>query len=594
MIAFNSKCLSLVFTCTMGMFVAACGSTGAGGQAQALMVFPKQDELTSIAAKPMPKVDLPKTAPAMDEWGMAATPDASKSLDLWQPVSDWDKMFVKIVEGSSAKPQLTTAMACVAPEIGEFYLENKAPPDMSVERFMTAACGNVVPGVRIGYATVEVPAALSDEEIFKTGANKFEGILGKSIPPDTTHAGFWFGRRGNQVGSFVVSAKEEATLKSLALVPNDRGEVVIEGRVNQQAQSFSGYINQGMATAVSCAVDMSVQRPAFRIVCPMDPKDEVAWVQLLAQPPQRALGNIFLQTLVRRSADVQPRYTAVKYGAPAVVKSPEEFTTIVSESLNRARKAAGLGPVKIARTESATASKVAPHYFAAAFGAEEPRNADLVALGLLAGWDVKGMIRDAHFVSATATTLDANRWLTMALEMPIGRHTLFAPEMDEVAFGPAIMTEQGMTGALAVGYRFHHSANHENDENYLLARVKQARQSMGLSEPKRLLNYGPILHEELASLNAGKLTPKDAMNNILQRSVESTQMSTSALMIQTSSLDELELPAELLRQPVLRMDLGVTHFKAPGAAWAQYAIVVVFVMNGQEMADAEQVASIAQ
>lgn len=586
----KSQWLSFVSCCTLASSVIACGaSTGGGGQAQALMVFPKQDALSSIAAQPAPKIDLPKTAPAMDELSEVASPEASKSLDIWQPTSDWDKMFVKVVEGSAVKPQLTNAMSCVAKAIGEFYLEHKAPPDMSVERFYLAVCGNLVPDVRVGYVTLDVPASVPDDELFKNGGPKFEPLLGKYLLPNTTHAGFWFGRKGNQVISLVVSAKEEATIKSPTLTPNEQGDVVIEGRVNQAAQSLSGYINQGTSKAVMCAVDMSVPRPDFRIVCPMDPKDDVAWVQLFSLPPQRALGTVFLQALAKRTPEVVPRYAAVKYGAPAIVKTPEEFTNVVFDSLNKARKSAGLNAVKMAKGESVTAAKVAPHYFASAYGTEEPRNADIIALGLLAGWDVQGMIRDAHFVSTTATTMDANRWLAMALEMPMGRHTLFAPEMDEVALGPAILSEQGVTGALAIGYRFHRGADHSNDKAFLFSRVIQARQSMGLPEPKRLLNYGPIIDEELAQLNAGKLTPRDAMNNIVQRSVESTNLGTRALMVQTSSLQELQLPDEILRKKTLRMDIGVTHFKAPGAAWAQYAIVVVFV-DDQIVADSDQVA----
>lgn len=580
MISVASKRRSLVCTSVLLSCLVGCGqaATSGGGQAaQALMVFPKQDALASIAAAPPPKVELPRTAPALDELGPVKTPEVSTSLDAWQPTSDWDRLFSKVVDAAAVKPQLTAQMACAARAIGEFHLEHKAPPDMSAERFMVAVCGNVVPDVRIGYVTQEVPAKVSDEELFKNGSPKFEPLLSQYLPPDSTHAGFWFGRRANQVVSIILSAKETATLKPRPIAPNEQGDVVFEGTVNQAAQSFMGYINQGTGKAAACAVDMSVARPAFRIVCPMDPQDEAAWVQLLTMPPQRALGSVFLQAMVKRTPEVQPRYVVTKYGASAVVKTPEEFTTVVLDSLSRARKTAGLGPVKMARAESATAAKVAPHYFASVFGKEETRNADVIALGLLAGWDVQGMIRNAHFVSTTATTLDANRWLAMALEMPMGRHTLFAPELDEVALGPAIMTEQGITGALAIGYRFHRNADHSEDEKFLMTRVQQARQTMGLAAPQRILNYAPILHEELGKLNTNQVTPHEAMQKILDRSVASTNMSTRLLMIQTASLEELTLPDQILKKPSLRMDIGVTHFKAPGAAWAQYAIVVVFV-----------------
>lgn len=38
----------------------------------------------------------------------------------------------------------------------------------------------------------------------------------------------------------------------------------------------------------------------------------------------------------------------------------------------------------------------------------------------------------------------------------------------------------------------------------------------------------------------------------------------------------LELPPELLRQRALHLDIGVTHHRPKGAAWAQYVILVVF------------------
>lgn len=44
------------------------------------------------------------------------------------------------------------------------------------------------------------------------------------------------------------------------------------------------------------------------------------------------------------------------------------------------------------------------------------------------------------------------------------------------------------------------------------------------------------------------------------------------------SLEELEVPDEVLRQQTLQLDIGVTHHKAPGAAWAQYTILVIYAM----------------
>jgi hypothetical protein len=248
-------------------------------------------------------------------------------------------------------------------------------------------------------------------------------------------------------------------------------------------------------------------------------------------------------------------------------------------TLNDVRQAARLSKLTLAKAQSGSAAAAAPHYFAAALGQSSAQQADTIALALLAGWDVSGMIRNAGLVSTTARTLDANRWLTSALEMPIGRRTLFDPDIEQVAFGPLIMGKDGAIGALALGYRFHHEAGHTEDEAYLLTRVVQSRRRMRLSPPQRLSGVEAIMNEELGRLNQGAVGPKDAMNAVLERSVQHVNRGLQAYFIQTSSLDEMELPADVLTQKILHLDVGVTHYKPDGAAWAQYAILVVYALE---------------
>lgn len=581
----------------VGVAVTAAGLMGCGAAAtsnkgvpsQAVVDFPGRESLAAIAGKPMPHMEIPKTAPAMDEWNSQQVSQGNEATGVWQATSDWDKVFASVIDGLAKKPRLTNAMACVAQEMGRFYLEHNALPDQSLERFIVASCGNWVPHVNAGYVTLEVPESMTDADIYTNAGPKFRPLLEKDFPPAADLAGFWFGRRGKQVAAFVASAREPATITSFASTPNDQGEILIEGR-NDAAQYFTGFINHGSSKAVPCDVDISVRAPSFRIVCHMEAQDETAWIQLLAVPPKRALGTVFAQTLVRRSVDAKPRYAAIKYGDAAPIKTPQEFTSKVIVSLNKARETAGLTKVSLAKAESATAATVASHYFASAFGADAPQQADVIALGLLAGWDVGGMIRNASFVSNSAATLDANRWLSMALEMPIGRNTLFDPDIEQVAFGPAVVAAEGHTSAVAIGYRFHHDKDHGTDEQALFSRVMQSRKRMGMSPPTRILNFVPILDEELIKVQQGVDSLEDATNRAMQRCVESTHMGMSGFVIQASSLDELQLPDKLLRQKALRMDIGVTHFKAPGAAWAQYAVVVLFATDTATTDDSERVA----
>jgi hypothetical protein len=218
----------------------------------------------------------------------------------------------------------------------------------------------------------------------------------------------------------------------------------------------------------------------------------------------------------------------------------------------------------------------APYYFAAALGGGDARQADQIALGLLAGWDVGGMIRGANLMSSFAPTLDAGRWLTSALEMPIGRSTLLAVDTEQIAFGPMVLAKERAIAAVVTGYRFHHGVDHTSDVNMLLTRVVQTRSRLGLPAPQRLGQVTEAMTYQLAAVREGKQTPREALDQVLQRASASYQMAMNGYVIEASSLDELEIPDEVLRQPALALEIGVTHHKAPGAAWAQYTILVVY------------------
>ena len=118
--------------------------------------------------------------------------------------------------------------------------------------------------------------------------------------------------------------------------------------------------------------------------------------------------------------------------------------------LNATRVQAGLAPVRLAEAQSVTAARVARQYFAASLGpsglgdvaAGALDDMNTIALGLLAGWQVVGTIRDGTFFSALVPrTRDAGRWVDYALSMPIGREALMAPEIEEVALGSALFDD---------------------------------------------------------------------------------------------------------------------------------------------------------
>jgi hypothetical protein len=88
-----------------------------------------------------------------------------------------------------------------------------------------------------------------------------------------------------------------------------------------------------------------------------------------------------------------------------------------------------------------------------------------------------------------------------------------------------------------------------------------------------------VLRHELGRVQAGSSTPRSALQEALNRATSHFEVSTQGIVVETTSLDALEIPPQVLSQSDLRLEIGVTHYKPPGAAWAQLVIVVVFVSS---------------
>ena len=79
------------------------------------------------------------------------------------------------------------------------------------------------------------------------------------------------------------------------------------------------------------------------------------------------------------------------------------------------------------------------------------------------------------------------------------------------------------------------------------------------------------LDPELAPAHALRISLQDAADN----AGDGARM--QGYVVEVTSLDAVELPREILKQPGLRLAMGITHYKPPGAAWAQLVVVFVFV-----------------
>lgn len=548
-----------------------CGG-GCGTASKPVVAFPEPEALAKIERKGA-------RLPAINE---GAVPE-SWTVELGAalpPPGAWDQAVEGAAGKAGKKVRFSPVMRCVAREVVRYLHETGKMPPAILRDFLAGACGATT--LQFGLQTVAgtAPAEVTEEAVLESSRKSIDGMV-KGLPGDGAEAGFFYERRPKGMHAALVYVRPSATLEPFALVPNEQGEINVAGRVHEQAvQYIAAYVNRGRFGVDACFVDPTVTRPRFKVTCNVAPEDETAAISIVYAQPGRVLAMPVAQMMARKQG-----VTTLTYRAPARAaagaKTPEEFATGVLAALNRVRQEAGLGAVKLAGEQSATAARVAQAYFAAAMGGGID-DMEIIALGLLAGWNVtSGLIRDGTFVSTLVPeTRDPNLWLAATLDLPSGRLALLAPEIEEIALGPALASSPDAAGAVAVGYKFIRGNDHERDVMRVRVRLTLARRKRGLSPPQFLSGLEAPMRDELGRVNAGKLTPRDALDKMLEVGVLRTQAPVRGWLLETTSLDALEIPEEVLRQPDLKIQIGVTHHRPPGAAWAQLVILVIFVDGG--------------
>jgi hypothetical protein len=541
--------------------------------------FPSPAALAAVEAKPavLPTVEAGEVP--SEGWSVEAGADAA-SAEAWAPHGPFEEALASTFAASGKKAALTRPMACVAGELGRFTLAHKGTPPESLRRFIDAVCGVFAPHTAFQWLSGAVPANATEERVLARWRDQLRTDLVDHLPPDARQVGFWYGRKGGKVAVVASYETTPVELKPISVVPDANGDVVVEGRLLVNADAFVALVNQGRFGVAGCAMDPTAPRPQFRAVCRVAAEDETAWLQVAYIPPRSVLATPIVQLLARRDVAKPLVFTETPYAASRPIAAAAEFGPAVLAGLNAVRAEAHLGPVTIADAQSAAATRVARQYFAAAMaegGTDTGGDLSTVALGLLAGWQVTGTIRDGSFFSVVVPrTRDAGRWLDAALTLPLGRKTLLARDTEQIAVGPALFENPDALGGVVCGYAFHHGNDHSADVATLYARIAAARQKLGLPPPARLGGLGPILGRQLARIQQEAVAPLDALRVSLQEASARSGTSMSGYVIEATSMDVVELPPQIVSKPGLTLEIAITHHKPPGAAWAQLVIVVVY------------------
>src|SRR6185436_2219289 len=188
--------------------------------------------------------------------------------------------------------------------------------------------------------------------------------------------------------------------------------------------------------------------------------------------------------------------------------------------LNGLRAELGLKPVEISVGESRLAQKVAPNYFAAAYGKAPRRVADLVALGMLAGWEVEQVTRDAYFTH-WVTGGDVSVLLAEMVGSPWARRTLFEPSVRALAFGSYRLPHGNALAAMVATYAPFEEQPPGAEAQQVIEALNRARAARGMGPVGMVMLPADVRAGMDEALANG--TMDDAVQLVVQRVSQMTR-----------------------------------------------------------------------
>lgn len=556
--------------CALALFCGCASRSGSGG-GSAAGSFPSRAELLRLGTAPPPVRTAGGHTLDVERWELAGPlPDELKLAPMATRTS-WSDLLQARAASRNGLVFVSEAMGCASRELGRFKLANKVAPGDGLRAFILARCGTGTEHAEISTLEGAVPADVTDDRVFAEWQKDAGVLIDKSIGGGLRTVGIWFGREGGRAIVIVTAAPRRVQIDPVAMKPADGKTITITGELLIPAASLRGLVNHGRFEHATCKANPNVALPRFSLRCPVDARDSLAWIEVAAFPAGRIVGPQVLSLLALPDGTGSAVYERPKTAAAGGASLPEALLA----ALNGVRVEAGLAPLGLAPRESEVATNVAPHYFAAGEGDAPETNADLVVLGLRAGWDVEGMVRAGLFAAAAVTdTREPGALVAAALDRPSGRETLLDPLVRQVAIGPVLHGDHA-AGAVFATYSFFDRESYDAEAAALLGRLSKLRADLHLGAPMLLSGGEKATREAARAVQRDGRSPGQALNEALEATVQQTHAQVNGWFMESATLEDVKFPDALLRTPGLQISLAIGHHKDPKKAWGAYVIFIV-------------------
>ncbi len=552
---------------TVALSTVACAGAAQPG------TFPTRDQLSKLTAAPPPANVFDKQAVDVDAFELVAPlPDAVDGSAV-NPEGPWQKLLTSTVASKPGLVVASTAMECAARQVAAFVAEKNALPAPPIVRFVASRCGVPTATLGLAYRSVEADEKVTEESLVDRWSpdvkKDLEGVLGAG----NRAAGIAFARSAKRAAVAVVTASRVVHLSKVPLVPAS-GKVILKGELLNPAESIRAVVTRGRFGFESCVKDVDLVLPQFQIECDVSPDDPSARIEVAAFPAGRELGDTVIDMRVYPAGSAAQAYTrAGTEDKEAPLDPSTEGATLVAR-INAIRKEAGLAEVRLSVPQTHTAAKLAPYFFAAVSGKLEPTVADTVALGLLAGWEVEGAVREGHFTAMWLGHRAPTAFVQQTIDSPFGRETLLDPAASVIAVGS--ISDDTTLGAVFSTYSAIETTQTDTT-SAVLARLSKLRGKIKRAAPEAVPELADAMADAVARVESGT-HPKDVLDRVTNKSAEAVPGSrVASWMVTTTTVEKLEYPSDLLSKGSLRLSVGVARYRPEGAPWTKLAVFFVAV-----------------
>lgn len=563
---------------------AAQGPGGAGGsidpnRERTPSGFPTKRALEKIAALSVRTVASTDNKKDVDTWKLEG-PVLPDGATLGHPVNKpWGKMLLEKVQAKGPSSIADESMACVAREVGLFYLDHKAYPSSSLESFIVGRCAAPNSSTRVYALAVEAAPNTKDEKLLEAVQARLTKLI-TDAPAGPTAFGLWFGQKNKQ-NLFMLAVGERKLHLKEVITEADKKTTVLRGQLLVSAASMRAVITQGAYGSTACE-SKKVEFPAFEVHCTGDAADDAAWIELSVVVAGAELAEPIAGLVVSPSGKPSETYKRADYFAGAKPASGQELVGVLHAAINRARAGAGLQPVELDAKESAAASQVAPQYFAALGGTMSATVADTIALGLRAGWDVEGLVKSGTFMSVGPTSIDtAENMLATAFERPSNRTVLFGKDVKRVAIGTYWSPEEKRTGALFAAYSMFESMNEEQLQTLVLEKLNAARAKAGKAPAKLPRDIDRVADRVGEGVPAGRLGADEALNQMTKEAGAELKLTVRGNYLPFRDAEAIEFPPDLVDPAELDVGIYSSVQKSELEPWAGFDAWVIFKDKGE-------------